>query len=817
HTDVAPYPIVEPWEKNTKKTTEGIAAALPATTNRYEGKKLADIAADGIYRSDGTQVTTMGTNGMLHVNYTIAGTTGSLDLPITDMDTLAYDFTWGKVVLPFVNEIDGWTRDYSKICTGWKITAVIGGTTGTLTNYNFADRDCTAKDLYSNSNYIFAQGGNYIVPYGVTSIDIEANFATAYYLSDEYADFGYNATYEGPTALGWAMPATYHGQNVYTNLNTLLGDMSDSADPHSQAIVLVGNYHYNQKVISGSGVFNNYYGKALTIMSVDEDNNQEPDYGWYSYHSNPRTGIPHLRFDFVPNIGIGMAARVTGSTPNPTIGIWQCSGSFELTETCVSFMSECEIEGSTKKISTADNELGNNRYIVNSGYFIQIIRSHNEDVSNLSYLKVGGNAFIEQLYPGTHSNSAQKVKLVPIVVTGGEIKDCYMTGYRAGSVAYGPDIRFWCAGGRIHKFLGAYMDKPRQTANADGHVNMTARVDHALIRRFFGGGTSPNARITGDINVTMNNSRVDFFCGGPEFGDMASGKTVTTHATGTTFGMYYGAGFGGTSITRVRGNNASSNTDGQTEVTFSNDTDTFPLAFDNYKYLTPKTGYGIGVNYEFEFIQYAGGDGRGVARFYTGYAAFSLAQTGNIGNTLTHCTVLGNFYGGGCQGTVDGDISSTLTDCTVKGNAFAAGFQASANTLEVFPNTQPSYSVYTKETGLFSDFGTVAPDTWTWEEGAENTYNADTHTIYTSTDMDILGTVKGNTNLTIGGNSIIGTDGDATTGSVYGGGEESAVLGDTRVLLKGNALVLGNVFGGGNLGSVGGNTDVRICDECSIE
>ncbi len=59
---------------------------------------------------------------------------------------------------------------------------------------------------------------------------------------------------------------------------------------------------------------------------------------------------------------------------------------------------------------------------------------------------------------------------------------------------------------------------------------------------------------------------------------------------------------------------------------------------------------------------------------------------------------------------------------------------------------------------------------------------------------------------------MVGTEGDAETGSVYGGGEESAVNEDTHVLLKGNTLVRGNVFGGGDEGSVSGNTSVEITD-----
>lgn len=788
--EVAPYPVIEPWPSGTHRTTQDIKNNLPSTTADYAGKLIDS----------------MGNSGYLTVNYTVGGTTGSVNLPITDMDTARYDFTWGKVVLPFANEL--WTQtDYSKVVTGWKITSVTkDGTAYTAFSipddepYNFADRDNPQKDIYNATDnpYIFAQGGNYIVPYGVTAISIEANLANAFYLSDAQSDYGYNTSYGGQTNLGWAVPTTYHDRTVYTNLSTLVGALSNSTDPHSQAIVLVGNYHYNQNAV-GQTPLNT--AKACSIMSVDEDKNQEPDYGWYSYHTKDRTPIPPIRFDFVPNIGMGMAERVTGSTPYPTIGIWHGKGWFELTETCVSFMSECEINDGG--FSAADNGHGNNRWIANSGYFIQIVRARSGNANKLSYEQIGGNAYVEELYPGSHTDNNLVTTIRPILVTGGEIEECYMTGYRAGSTATGSNIWFWGAGGKMHKWLGAYMENPSTNG-----VNVTAKVDHAVIGRFFGGGTSPNARITGNIDITMNNSLVDFYCGGPEFGDMAEGKTVTTHATNTTFGEYYGAGFGGTSITYNReGNN--------TGVNFSNSID-FPIAFtDTYKRLTNNNTYGIGSCYKFEFILYSGGGGSGVARSYTGYAKFDLATTGNVTNVLHGCTVLTNFYGAGCQGKVSGDVRSTLTDCTVLGNAYGAGFKATANTLDVYPNTEPTKSRYTKETGLFSDFGTVAPETFTWQHRANAGSDDANKILYTTTDMTTLGTVTGSAYLTVDGDSHIGTDGDATTGHVFGGGQESAVSTDTHVLLKGNTVVNGNVYSGGNIGPVGGNTNVKICDECS--
>ena len=50
----------------------------------------------------------------------------------------------------------------------------------------------------------------------------------------------------------------------------------------------------------------------------------------------------------------------------------------------------------------------------------------------------------------------------------------------------------------------------------------------------------------GSIDVVIDNSTVGKYCGGPKFGDMVSGKTVTTSATNTVFTQYFGAGNGGT-------------------------------------------------------------------------------------------------------------------------------------------------------------------------------------------------------------------------------------------------------------------------------
>ena len=808
--DVAAYPIIEPWPTNTQTTQTSTNNNLPSTTDDYAGKLLTE----------------MGSNGYLSVSVIIGSNTYSVSLPITDMDTLNYDFTWGKVVLPFANEFEVNT-DYNKICTGWKITGVTGGTAGTFEHYNVSDRRCTTKDLYNTTGFIFAQGGNYIVPYGVTGITITANFATAYYLCDENYEIAYsgnrtgndNAGYIGRTGLAGSTPNTYHNRQVYHTLGAALNAITSSTgSTHEHAVVLIGNYHHDDVTLNDA-----QKKKGCTIMSIDADNNQEPDYAWYSNHTQNRPEIQPTRFDFVALIPLGMSSHLHGSVHYPNIPIWKPHGWFEITETSFTRAAQFEIE--SNNFNTSDNDTRNYRCIINGGYFTQMVRSRQKACTKLQYYQIGGKAYVKEFYPGNHSQNNYANTLIPINVTGGEIEQCFMTGYGKGK-AYGTDIYFWCAGGRIHKFLGAYMEPPVQTSSNTesdpGTVNLTAKIDHARIYRFFGGGTTSKARITGDIKVKIDNSFVDFYCGGPEFGDMVTGdngKTVKTTADHTTFREYYGAGFGGTAVSYTNDkdetlnfNNTSILPAGQTDLAY-------PSGYFGSCYLNASTsigrldykaGYGIGNCYKYEYIMHSRGHAT-VARFYTGYASFSLAKTGSVTNALTNCTVERSFYGGGCQGTVDGTVTSTLTDCTIGRSAFGGGYKAVSNQVEVYSATQTDpLSTYYGESSVFSDFGPIPPssETYTWEQGTQghsNTADAANHKLYTGTNVTLadLGNVTGNIKITLNGNTTV-------NGNVFGGGNESKSLSNTLVEILGHTKVLGNIYGGGNMAEVRGNTKVVV-------
>lgn len=776
-TKIAPYPIIKKWETNTQKT---LKREIPFTTDDYAGKQVGSVNATVI----------------------INGSSRNITLPVTDMDTARWDYTYGKVVLPFANEFDGWspqTRsgNLDKIITGWEVTSMSGGIQGNFTfsgdnRYNFADPQCTAKDLYANNNgYVYAQGGNLVIPQGVTAITITAHWADAVYLRDAYYDLAYDTNYENQQSVGGAINGQYNGKTVYTDLSTAIEQLASKTNvnnPANQAIVLVGNYHYNQKVV-GTELNGD---KVYTIMSIDRDKDQEPDYCWYSYHSTDRTTIGPHRFDFVANVGLGMAARVKGSTPVPTIGIWHSRGWSEYTETYLGIMTECEINSSYFDGAYGGVQYGLCPWIANGGIYHQVVHCRSGAGNQLCYIRVGGNAYIKQLHPGNHDDNSHTTTLAPINVCGGEIEECYLTGRQSKATTTGNAL-FWCNGGYIHEFLGAYMEP------VNGSV--TAKIDHGLIDNFYGGGANANKPVTGNINLTINNSYVKFFCGGPKVGDMSNGTAITINADGTTFGEFYGGGYGGTALTREMKQQSAS-------VNFGNDLE-FPLSFSNYTGVRlGKHGNvnEIGVGYDFEYFLYSGGSGIGVARFYVDYASLSLATVQKVTSTLSNCTILQDFYGGGCQGRVAGDVNSTLTSCRVVGSVFGGGYTATATPCLVYKAESPTYSKYLKATGSFTPFGAVDPETYYWVQVNNITTPADEgkKEIYTTVDMSLMGEVAGKTTLRVDGASQV-------LGGVYGGGNMSRVKGTTDVTIETtDAYLINEVYGGANRADVGDNTTVNI-------
>lgn len=748
-SNVAEYLSQEPWPVNTKRT---IDRTIPVTDEAYKGKNVGEVNA----------------------TFVINGTSTTVTLPLTDMDTDRWDYTYGKVVLPFANEFSGWSLPesgstaYDNIITGWEVTSITGGTAGTFSNYDLCDPDCTAKDLYSNSRYVWAQGGNFVVPKGVTAITFTAHVARAVYLRDTHPDISYSENYSVRTILGSQVSGTYNGKTVYNSMDAAFAQLEAKTNPADQAIVLVGNYHLNKEFYQSTTV-TRYAAKAVTFMSIDADNNQEPDYCLYQFNTqgSGRVSMPPVRFDFLALPGFGMASYTKGGYI-AEMGIIHSKGWLETTETATLAMTEFEMR--PQYFSQASP------VILNGGIFSKIIMTSNNEylaeTSNLLYTKIGGKAYVNSLNLGRASDISTSTSLAlhPLNVSGGEIINCHLTGAVHNGVTSG-NAYFYCNGGYIHEFNGAYQER----LNGD----MIAKMDHVLIDEFYGGGADDaynDAQITGNINITCNNSYIKFFCGGPKFGNMATGKTVTVNATGSTFDEYYGASYGGTAITTGTAQSGG--------VNFSDSEILFNLPWSNYTtQRLRKQSLGIAVDFDIDFFQYAGGGkNSGNQSFYVKYASLSLAKTGSVTSTMTDCTFNSHFFGGGCRGMVDGDVTSTLTDCIVKGNAYGGGYTPTATECMVYPTTQPTYPVYKGLYGLFTKYvRTAESEAYHWVQAdadhAAGTVDETNKLLYTGVDMSKMGEITGDTSLTIKGTNTV------IEGDVFGGGAESKVLGNTSVVI----------------------------------
>ena len=816
---VAPYPILKKWGKYPSVINHDPDKVWDPRTEVKEGNVVTPVTPHWVQRSDANEWEGK-SYGTLAVTIE-AGDHGSgstsRNIAITDMDTLNCDYSYYKIQLPYYNEVFGnpngdthaakYGGNYTEyVVTGWEITAA-GSTT--VTDYNFADRN-------SINGRVFAQGGYYYVPKDVTSITITARWGKAIYLSNR----GYsidrvnvtNAGYKADNAFAPAgtVPTTFQGQPVYADLQEAikaLGTNTDSPTVYDQAIVLIGNHQVKN---GNSDVGYNLDSKwhPFTIMSADFDFDNEPDYSLqFQFRDNtPRPGIQPIRFDFLPVVELGLAVRHNNLAY--AIGIFVPQGHFEVTETAFMRTTQFEYDGfnsyTDKRIETKSP------VIINGGeYEMFTVRYH--DSNRTSYFLLGGNAWIHRFAPGAHPSTSQspKIYLCPINVIGGQVKELYLTGlYRAALAAPTNQgaPRCYTDGGKFDIMAGAGYDK------VEAGSNVTFKINHSKITEFYGGGINGSNPISGDIDVTIDNSYVDKYCGGPKVGDM-TGKTVTTHATGTTFGVFFGGGNGGNSYYRQLqkdGDQNSSHIGTWTDQGYN---------WNNFNPLGVKDdgtdNKGYHAEYEFEVFNHSNGVTDQITqRGFIRWIQFGITKTGNVSSTLSDCKILGNFYGGGNLATVDGNVTSTLTNTQVAGSVFGAGYSAAIPTFQVHDKDQVTFPSITA--GVITD-GHIGYDDkvyeWTNEilEGKDQAYMKAHPAFekdgkwycYTWNSLDGLGAVTGNVTLTLD-NSTVGSQADDTLnkGNVFGGGEQSSVDGNTTVTIDGGNIY-GSIFGGGDLGSVG--------------
>ena len=812
-----PFPVLAP---------QGI---YPSVVN-FDAENAEDIDDDNEHRNEGRKLTKMGGSGTHQGQLAVtiqmgsggnqfsapsgagikSGETFPIYLNITDKDYKHFNYNYGKVQLPYYNDYCTGNYTGNRVVTGWKIVSVSGGTTSYSTGddvefntdgsikstpYNFADRKCTDKDLYSESGRIFSQGAYWDVPDGVTSITIEPYWGKAAYLCDQYWNVVYSTDHK--TAYNVTTPGTHYTngndyfiegtwQKVYNSLDNAVNALSSNASHsvYDYAVVLVGNYH----LVKQAYPINNG-GKPFTVMSADFDYDNEPDYSFILQFSSRQNTAP-VRFDFINIPGLGMAQKSYQATSMPNVGIFKPGGWFEITNTATILLGQFEYDRGTKELAPL---------ILHGGIIEQIV-SNNDGSSPLSktqYIHMGSNVWLANFSPGIHQDRTTATKHVPVSVTGGEYQEFHLTGmYRADASIYDDNAECYIHGGKFGEITGTGLEG---IGNPTNHTkgNITWVIDQADITNFFGGGINAAKPSQGNIYTEITNSNVTLFCGGPKFGDMQTGRTVTTKAKDCTFGTFFGAGYGGNSYNRFSPTN-------KTDA-INYEWNTWINANYTCAYSSDADKNGISTEFAYEFIPMSGGMTTNVARLFVNYLSFSLATTGSVTSTLTGCKVTGNFYGGGSLGKVNGNVTSTLTNCTLEQSAFGAGFSATLPTVEVMAtggfSTEPRYD---PDGGVYSQGVFPGTETYRWEQAQSPGIDKTNHILYTTADLSSLGVVTGKATLTINGTTTVAE-------SVYGGGEESAVNGDTQVTINGGS-VNQSVYGGGCEADVKGNTNVSMTD-----
>ena len=799
-----------------------------------------------------------------------AVTSRTLKIARTDKDSTRYNFNYDKIQLPYYNDYGTKNYTQNKVVTGWIITDIDGGTPGTFTEadewggYNFADRRCTNKDLYDVSHRVFSQGAYYDVPYGVKGITIKPYWGKAAYVSDKYYDVVYKqvatkisdyAAYSSQEVTGLGTQYNFETgtsasidiygneetQTVYSTIDAARSSMSiptSGKTVYDYAVVLVGNVHQTTKLYSTGNKTTN--DAPYTIMSIDLDKDNEPDYSFIFSHFN-RQDVSSIRFDFLNVIGTAEAQKPNGAAQLMNVSIFNPKGWFEVTNTCTTHITQFEADNENKTASPV---------IFLGGIIDQYTSTKDKNISSdtynhrTSYIHLGSNACFREFGNGTHSDGWYFTNHVPVSVTGGDFEGFYLSGvYRPDAQVKADDAEGYISGGRFKEMAGAAQQM------IDGSVHW--QIYDADITNFYGGGINADRPITGNVTTDIINSHVGTFCGGPKFGDMQEAETqlhiicsknkagtetvsydktiaedgiVTTNATGCTFGTFFGAGYGGASSYKLKYYD-NTDKDFTTATGFngliSNFTNDRGKYYDG-KTSTYKTTYGNkgpGVATEFDYEFFVWSSGAVGARFYVNYTTFSLAKTRNVNSTLTKCTVEKNFYGGGSLGVVDGTATSILDGCTVTGSVYGGGFSASIPTVPVRVINFKKTPIFNKQAGIFYMGEKNGTQDYKWTKGTltVNQTALDGTNIKTDISLHGLGQVT-TTKLTVQGNCKI-------DGSVYGGGEQSGVDGNTDVTVKGGTIgtigeggmEYGNVYGGGKgsiedvrHGIVKGDTKVTI-------
>lgn len=480
--------------------------------------------------------------------------------------------------------INGVSKSYQMILTGWKLVSVVqnGTTISTFEepeHYNYADRTNAKKDIGT----VYAEEGYYYVPDGVTEVTFEAVYGWAIYVKDPYTKMVYDTNYWFNTDASIASGRTGSADSNYgTNTTTdvvaslkrayelidLSGETTSSYTMYDHVIVLEGpltdvratagsqpsTCHtdtYDGKTISTCNSRSNtnwgYSTKdvAVTITSDDsattqyELNVKAYTYWYYIYGD--------LRLD---NIRWKAASAVSGGVSKADPRFEGKKGNylneFSTTERLTtSYTLFYETNTSVKFLRFMGGATRTN--------FSNGPVSGTNDLSNFKYVLVGGKTtgFIYTMTGmGEWSTVVGTVNNPPTLnVIGGSLSTIYLAGYTVTS-----SVGTTRSDGTVYMYATGGLFNSNIYASGVSSLKSSAYIDLdgiTLNGTLYGGGKSSYATVSGDVTINLKNSTVKNIYGGPEYGDVLGNTTLNIYNT-TINGNLYGGGYGATSSNTTR-------------------------------------------------------------------------------------------------------------------------------------------------------------------------------------------------------------------------------------------------------------------------
>lgn len=778
--DEAFYPVTIKYKNNAEKYTKNYAFSEAEANQKFGAGNY--IKTNLINNSNGNEKKTV-------------------YLKITEKDEANNDYTNHKITLPFNSKTanfkygtTGKNGNYEMTLTGWTLTSVIQNgspvttqTAGSAINYNYVLRSgpgSAGKDI----NTVYAQGGYYLVPDGVTEITLTTRWAYTIYAKDQYNDMVYEYNYSMRDSWFYGATGADAGATGYTDQSaistlqaayTRAGSISHSS-VYDVVIMLCGNLHYSPQT-NNQGTGSNWANTSVpvTFTSVDYDNDLEPDYSLYTRNVHDET-MGSIRFDFVGLLSIPQVGTVNAKLNEINL---TTNAHFEVTETAA-----------TDRIDI--RHAPSSFFKINGGYWnIYNVWQASASAKRKDYMYFGGNAKAIYLNCGSESTQTGGTvtqEIPAFVVAGGRIENLSAT-YFATVVNISNDVYFYVDGGYIDSFYSTY--------NSSLNKSATIEVNASYINNFYAGGHTESAFVRGGVETTIKNSRIGSFYGGPKFGTILNGSKSTIK--NTEIDNFFGSGYGGTQTTEVNLTYDDSATCTNQSYIYNISNNCNSTSTGAYCFGRTNASYGIETGFYAMIYTKSQCVCKAFARYYS---TLSAANVDYVTVNISDSTINNDFYGGGNKGKVDKSVVVNMNNTNVKGNVFGGGLSNATEQLQVYENTTGYTAPRFKSFTIDSEAIYPQKYTYTWSNDASkvsagNPVNRNEKLLY-SENADNLGEVNGSIHLNIKDSNI--------AGNIYGGGNLSEVNGSIHVNVLGKTVVKDSVYGGGNQANVNGITDVHI-------